>query len=185
MFLIALFNLMFDSYVLLLMSAHRLTHKFDQSLARKIYSLKAHRPPVSLEVWRANFSRSQKLFAFSVYTHSHTWSLPNGVDSLTRELTATSNNRNFLEEKSNYISTSRHLLSLLLQKVDRSVPVLFWTIDNYYRLVYIWVSNKFANSDPKQRSFLLFAYPRQKEVIEADWSEGNLSLIFWHEKLKN
>lgn len=50
MFLIALFNLSFDSYVLLLMSAHRLTYKFDQSFARKIHSLKAHRPPVSLEV---------------------------------------------------------------------------------------------------------------------------------------
>ena len=133
MFLIALFNLMFDSYVLLLMSAHRLTHKFDQSLARKIYSLKAHRPPVSLEVWRANFSRSQKLFTFSVYTHSHTWSLPNGVDLLTRELTATSNNRNFLVEKSNYILTSRHLL----RKVDGRVSILFRKIDRNWSVVEI------------------------------------------------
>ena len=72
-----------------------------------------HKPPVSLEDRRANVSRGQRLLAFSVYTAYY------------HILTATSIRRNFLEEKTNSNSPSRHLL----RKVDRRVPVLFRKVD--------------------------------------------------------
>ena len=72
-----------------------------------------HKPPVSLEDRRANVSRGQRLLAFSVYTAYY------------HMLTATSIRRNFLEEKTNSHSPSRHLL----RKVDRRVPVLFRKVD--------------------------------------------------------
>ena len=50
------------------------------------------------------------------------------------------------QNSSGIISESRH------QLVSR------WIID----FVYIWVSDKFAYSDPRQQSFLRFAYPRLK-----------------------
>ena len=76
---------------------------------------------VSLEDRRADVSRDQRLFAFSVYTAYY------------RVLTATSISRNFLEGKSNSISTSRQLL----RKVDRRVPVLSQRVNSYCSAVYI------------------------------------------------
>ena len=72
-----------------------------------------YKPPVSLEDRRANFSRDQRLLAFSVYTAYY------------HMLTATSIRRNFLEEKTNSHPPSWHLL----RKVDRRVPVLFRKVD--------------------------------------------------------
>ena len=72
-----------------------------------------YKPPVSLEDRRANVLRGQILPAFSVYTAYY------------HMLTATSIRRNFLEEKNNSNSPSRHLL----RKVDRRVPVLFRKVD--------------------------------------------------------
>ena len=76
---------------------------------------------VSLEDRRADVSRGQRLFAFSVYTAYY------------RVLTATSISRNFLEGKSNSISTSRQLL----RKVDRRVPVLSRKVNSNWSAVYI------------------------------------------------
>ena len=80
-----------------------------------------YEPNVSLEDRRADVSRDQRLFAFSVYTVYY------------RELTATSISRNFLEGKSNSISTSRQLL----RKVDRHVPVLSRKVNSNWSAVYI------------------------------------------------
>ena len=76
---------------------------------------------VSLEDRRADVSRGQRLFPFSVYTAYY------------RVLTATSISRNFLEGKSNSISTSRQLL----RKVDRRVPVLSQKFNSNWSAVYI------------------------------------------------
>ena len=72
-----------------------------------------YKPPVSLEDRRANVLRGQRLLAFSVYTAYY------------HMLTATSIRRNFLEEKTNSNSPSRHLF----RKVNRRVPVLFRKVD--------------------------------------------------------
>ena len=108
---------------------------------------------VSLEDRRADVSRGQRLFAFTVYTAYY------------RVLTATSISRNFLEGKSNSISTSRQLL----RKVDRRVPVLSQRVNSYCSAVYISTfftsetSDKFAYSDSYSwQCFLCFAYPRLK-----------------------
>ena len=107
---------------------------------------------VSLEDRRADVSRGQRLFAFSVYTAYY------------RVLTATSISRNFLEGKSNSISTSRQLL----RKVDRRVPVLSRKVNSNWSAVYISTclhetSDKFAYSDSYSwQCFLCFAYPRLK-----------------------
>lgn len=71
------------------------------------------KPTVRLKDRRADVPRGQRLFAFSVYTANY------------HVLTTTSIGRNFLEEKTNANSTSRHLL----RKVDRCVAVLFRKID--------------------------------------------------------
>ena len=78
-----------------------------------------YKPNVSLEDRRADFLRGQTLFAFSVYTAYY------------HVLTTTSISRNFLEGKSNSISTSRQLL----RKVDRSVPVLSREVDSNWSAV--------------------------------------------------
>ena len=111
------------------MSAHRfLTSSIKISLVRFTRkSLTIYTPLVSLEDRRANVSRSRRHFAFSVYAHSHTFSLLNSFDSLTHVLTATSINRNFLVEKSNYISALW---------IHRHVAVLFRK--NRYRRVCRW-----------------------------------------------
>ena len=80
-----------------------------------------YEPNVSLEDRRADVSRGQRLFAFSVYTAYY------------RVLTATSISRNFLEGKSNSISTSRQLL----RKVDRRVPVLSPKVNSNRSAVHI------------------------------------------------
>ena len=78
-----------------------------------------YEPNVSLEDRRADVSRGQRLFAFSFYTAYY------------RVLTATSISRNFLEGKSNSISTSRQLL----REVDRRVPVISRKVDSNWSAV--------------------------------------------------
>ena len=46
------------------------------------------KPSVSLEDRRSNVSSSQRIFAFSVYTPSHTFSLSNSFDPVTNVLSA-------------------------------------------------------------------------------------------------
>ena len=94
---------------------------------------------VRLKDRRADVPRGQRLFAFSVYTANY------------HVLTTTSIGRNFLEEKTNSNSTSRHLL----RKVNRRVPVLFRKVDSNWSAVDIstclrlseWYT-VFAYSDP-------------------------------------
>ena len=65
-------------------SAHKFPHKFDQSFAlrftRKRFPI--YKPPVSLEDRRANVSRGQRLFAFSVYNRSHIFFLQTALSRL-------------------------------------------------------------------------------------------------------
>ena len=77
------------------------------------------KPTVRLKDRRADVPRGQRLFAFSVYTANY------------HELTTTSIGRNFLEEKTNANSTSRHLL----RKGSRCVPVLFRKVDSDWSAV--------------------------------------------------
>ena len=81
---------------------------------------------VSLEDRRADVSRGQRLFAFSVYTAYY------------RVLTATSISRNFLEGKSNSISTSRQFgksTDAFQYYLRESIAIV---LPFTYRLVYIW-----------------------------------------------
>ena len=80
-----------------------------------------YKPNVSLEDRRADVSRGQGLFAFSIYTAYY------------RVLTATSISRNFLEGKSNSIPTSQQLL----RKVDSHFPILSRKVDSDWSAVYI------------------------------------------------
>ena len=77
------------------------------------------KPTVRLKDRRADVPRGQRLFAFSVYTANY------------YVLTTTSIGRNYLEEKTNANSTSRHLLP----KVNRRVPVLFRKVDSNWSAV--------------------------------------------------
>ena len=88
------------------------------------------KPTVRLKDRRADVPRGQRLFAFSVNTANY------------HVLTTTSIGRNFLEEKTNANSTSRHLL----RKVNRRVPDYFGKsiaigLPLTYRPVYVWVSD--------------------------------------------
>ena len=114
-----------------------------------------YKPPVSLEDWRVNVSRSVKLFAFSA--HGHTLCLSsNLVTCACAAVTRIS--RNAFKE------TFR-----AIESISVGLPSTYW-------FVYKWVSDSFAYSASQQCSFLRFTYPQLKtRPFGTKWQNSPLS----------